>query len=304
MGPAFKRREEGICCGLLLCCPYGCFYTLPVICSLIAVLFTSLAAWTCDFFRVEYVNQPNNPIFYNSNVPSDFRAGPWTVQEFNMSNGAITSTGRCVAWANHDFLTTEDLDTPMKTARVILFLVAVMAYGFTSCFLVGSCITLGNKILRCIGCCDFCMALLIPISLSAFASSVCQDATDCSAGASAFAVIIAFVFWICAGGLIFTMREREKSVVNQENEHAKRQQQREEDEQRKKEEDAERKLQEDEEQRKRDEEERKKRDEEERQRQQNRANEEQVRKANQAVETRPDDEKDATEPQPRLAYFY
>ena len=146
---------------MCLCCPYGCYFTIPTICVVFAIAFTSGASWTCDFMRVTYRNEG----IFTSPQGSRFSVGPWTVEDFAVANGRIVSTDRYVGWDHHETLTGNDRDSALNFARAMLFIVCVTAYLVTSCFCLGSCLVLGRTFLKGISCFFFLFAVLFPLSL-------------------------------------------------------------------------------------------------------------------------------------------
>ena len=144
-----------------------------MICSIIAIAFTTGASWSCDFYQVEYRNQ--GTIFTSRNETSTFSVGPWTVEDFTVADGHIVSTDGCVGWDNHDTLSKDDIDFNLSFARTIIFIVCVPAYFVTIWFLLGACMTLGQTCLKAISCCYFMFAIVFPISLVRVVGIPCFD---------------------------------------------------------------------------------------------------------------------------------
>ncbi|KAL7573576.1 hypothetical protein ACA910_008712 [Epithemia clementina (nom. ined.)] len=207
--PASRKEEE--CCGGR-CCPYGASYIGPIIATVIAVLFTLVVPWSCEYFQVEYMNQEKGGVFFGVDQPSVFSIGPWSIEDFNMTNSAIVGTGACVPWSEHETLDESGVDGALSFARAVLFLVAIPAYVLTIVFCFGSCCVFEPYCLKCISFSFIACGILCPFGLVSLASSWCKDADNCQIKGSGISLIAMFFLWIAAGASILKMKEKEKRM--------------------------------------------------------------------------------------------
>lgn len=204
-----NREEE--CCGGR-CCPYGVSYAGPIIATVIAFFFTLVVPWSCNFFQVEYRNSGISL----SDEPVVFNAGPWTVEDFNLTVDGTRTTNEndlCVPWSDHSTLA-EDTDGALRFARTILLLVALPAYVLTFIFSFGSCCIFEPNCLKCMSFTFIAFGVLMPFSLVCLASDWCRDANECKIAGAGITTIFMFFLWIIAGASIRSMKEKEKGVNN------------------------------------------------------------------------------------------
>ena len=132
-----------------------------MITTVIAALVTLGVPWSCNFFSVEY---RTDGMFF-SDEPSEFRVGPWTVEDFNLTSGTIGGKGDCVFWSDHETLGSDDMDGALRFARVVLFFTSIPAYILTVVFCFGSCCVFEPKCLKCISFSFIAIGAFLPLSL-------------------------------------------------------------------------------------------------------------------------------------------
>ena len=111
---------------------------------------TGSSTWGCSYFETTFPDTPNDP-------SNRFSVGPWTVEDFDLvgrdkiiihgDNGDNDDEG-CIGWYEHDHLTGDWIDAPIKFVRVISMLAAFVSLFFWLPLMMGGCMVLGPEVLK------------------------------------------------------------------------------------------------------------------------------------------------------------
>ena len=116
------------------CCPYP-LLVIPAFLSFVAFIFTWVAATDCSFYSITYTGNNN------------LRVGLWTVESGTVqfdNNGDYFSSPVCTSWQYANFLTYDDLDAALKTARAFGIIGGVLGTIAFVMILIPSCVVFAD----------------------------------------------------------------------------------------------------------------------------------------------------------------
>ena len=96
-------------------------------------------------------NIPSNRI--SVDLSNRFSVGPWTVENFDLAFGGTVivdddDNDGCVGWYQHDHVTADWIDAPIKFVRVISMLAAFASLFFWVPLMMGGCMVLQPALLK------------------------------------------------------------------------------------------------------------------------------------------------------------
>lgn len=119
-------------CHFSVCCPYP-FVTIPGLLSFVTLILTWLAAINCAFFSIPIGDDDDN---------RDMYVGLWSVesdyaQDYDWYDH---SDHICVSWYSMNYISSDDLDAPMKVARAFGLISGILATIAFVLILIPSCV--------------------------------------------------------------------------------------------------------------------------------------------------------------------
>jgi hypothetical protein len=181
-------------------CPYGTYLLVPLFFTAAAVMCTGYAAFECTFFHITGFSTRRITISFGLWTVEKYRSFEMEHLDKQIRNAYIYKTpNQCTRWSNHEEITTDSLDAPLKFARAIS-LIAFIICPFVLLYLYkGRNALFTQHAVQAMSCCMLILAILTGLSLIALQSSICQDDREnCQLGFAGYVCIAAVVFWIFA----------------------------------------------------------------------------------------------------------
>lgn len=123
------------------CCPYP-FLAIPAVLSFIAMTFTWVAAFDCNFYKISYPN--------DNNTDASLHVGLWTVETHDYDFGDDDyNSSTCTVWEDYtlqdDPLSSDDLDGAMKTARAFGMASSILSIPAFVMIMIPACVSFGEE---------------------------------------------------------------------------------------------------------------------------------------------------------------
>lgn len=123
-----------------VCCPYPLLAS-PCVLSLIALIFTYVAAFDCNFYSITLVNSTESRSF-------TLGVGLWTVESPTYDIFDDDYYSYCTGYqtySSYQSLNLDDLDGAMNAARVFAMMTSIAGLICFILILIPSCVSFGNN---------------------------------------------------------------------------------------------------------------------------------------------------------------